>query len=431
LALSRIYSQKDRYILNIWMLNHYAHPADIPGGTRHFDFARDLVKQGHRVSIFASGFNHRTREDVRLTGNQSYRRENVDGVKFLWIRTSPYYEGNDWRRAVNMLSYGFRVIPLGLRLRERPDIILASSPHLFTGLAGYILSKAKGAGYIFEVRDLWPQTFVEIGGYSNKSPIIRLLRVLEKFLYNRARKIVVLLPKASDYITKLGIPINKIVYIPNGVNRELYSRANVRLPEGLDALLIRLKSEGKILAGYAGAHGIANALDTIIETARLLQEGRVDKIHFLLVGDGAEKQRLVEKAEKWSLNNVSFISSIPKYTMPTFLRAIDIAMRAGRRSGLSIYGTSLNKIFDYMASGKPVIWTDTSVNNPVADAQCGLTVSPENPEEMAKAVLKLSELGDEERQEMGMRGYEYVMKYHSVSVLAKRLMEVVEEVGVC
>ncbi len=411
------------------MLNHYATPPDTPGGTRHYDFARELVKYGHPVTIFAAGFSHRTKKEERLEGKQNYRRENIDGVEFIWIKTSPYYKGNDWRRVVNMLSYSFRVIPLGARLKESPDVILASSPHPFTGLAGYVLAKIKRARFIFEVRDLWPQTFVEIGGYSDKSLVVKLLRALEKLLYRRANRIVVLAPKASDYITRLGIPSSKIVYIPNGVNPELFSSPSAKLPDELEEIISGLKSKGKLLVGYTGAHGIANALDTIIEAAKLLQdEGGVDKIHFLLVGDGLEKERLVGKAERWGLNNVGFYQSIPKYAMPTLLRAIDIAVISGKKSDLYKYGTSLNKLFDYMICAKPVLWGTNSVNNPVAEANCGMTVSPEDAEEMAKAIMELCDLSDKERGDMSMRGYEYVMKYHSVPVLAGRLLEAIADV---
>jgi len=414
--------------MNIWMLNHYTTPPDTPGGTRHFDFARELVKRGHQVTIFASGFSHRTRREERLEGKQSYRRQNIDGVEFIWLRTTCYFGGNDWRRVINMLSYSFRVVPLGLRFKESPEVILASSPHPFAGLAGWFLAKSKRAKFIFEVRDLWPETFVEIGGYSNKSIVVRLLRVLEKFLYQRAKKIVALLPKASEYITRLGIPSNKIVYIPNGVSPELFSDTGVELPGELGEIISDLKSEGKLLVGYTGAHGIANALDTIIEAAEMLQDQGADKVHFLLVGDGPEKQGLAEKARGLRLSNISFFDSIPKYAMPALLQVIDIAVISIRKSGLYEYGMSLNKLFDYMICARPIVWGTNSVNNPVAEAGCGITVPPEEAEELAKAIMELCGLSDGERGDMGMRGYDYVMKYHSVPVLTDKLLEAIEDV---
>ena len=412
--------------MNIWILNHYATPPDTPGLTRHFDFARELLNQGHRVSIFASSFNHRTRKEERLEGKQNYRREDIEeGVEFIWIRTFPYKQ-NDWRRVVNMLSYTFRVIPLGLRLKEGPNVILASSPHPFAGLAGYIIAKLKRARFIFEVRDLWPQVFVDIGGYSSKSPVVKLLKILEKFLYRRAKKIVVVMPKAPDYIRELGIPDNKIVHIPQGVSLELFSNPDASLPGELDNIISGLKSKGKLLVGYTGAHGMADALGTIIEAARLLEKKGVNKVHFLLVGDGYEKRRLMDEAESLGLSNISFSESIPKHAMPALLAAIDIAVITKKKSDLYKYGISFVKIIDYMMCARPVVWAVNSEDNPVAEANCGMTVSPENPGEMAKAITELSGLSEKERQNMGMRGYDYVMKYHSVPVLASKLLEVLE-----
>jgi len=415
--------------MNIWILNHYATPPDTPGSTRHFEFAREFMKQGHRVSIFASSFSHRTRREERLEGKQIYRRENINGVEFIWIRTPPYYKGNDWRRVANMLSYSFLVIPLGLRLKDSPDVVLASSPHLFAGLAGYILSKLKRARFFFEVRDLWPETLVDIGGYNRRNPIVQLLRVLEKFLYRRAKKTVVLHPKASEYITELGIPNEKIVYIPIGADPELFSHTAADLPQELNDLIANLKSGERNLVGYAGAHGIVNALDTIIEAAKLFQDDGADKVRFLLVGDGPEKERLVRKAESLELNNISFYKSIPKNAMPELLRTIDVAVLSWKKSDLLYkYGESSNKLWDYMICARPIVivWGTNSVSNPVAEANCGIAVAPENPEEMAKAIMELCDLSDKERQDMGMRGYEYVMKYHSVPVLASKLLEVLE-----
>ena len=379
------------------------------------------------MTIFASGFGHRTRREERLEEKQNYRRENISGVEFIWIRTFAY-QRNDWRRVVNMLSYSFRVILLGFRFKGTPDVILASSPHPFAGLAGYILARLKKVRFIFEVRDLWPQTFVDVGGYSNKSLVVTLLRVLEKFLYRRAKKIIALLPKASEYIMELGIPSNKIVYIPNGVAPELFSDTRGRLPQMLDELISGLKSQGRLLVGYTGAHGAADGLDTILETAKILQDKGAGEAHFLLVGDGPEKKRLVQQAKSWGLSNISFFEPIPKDAMLELLQAIDITTVSLRKSVLWRYGTSKNKLFDYMICVKPVVWAIDQPDNPVAESNCGITVPQEDAEEMARAIMTLCGLSAQERQDMGMRGYEYVMKYHSVPVLANRLVEAIEDV---
>jgi glycosyltransferase involved in cell wall biosynthesis len=413
--------------VNIWIVNHYAIPPDTPGGTRHFDFARQLVKQGHRVTIFASSFSHRTRKEERLTGKRRHREENIDGVGFIWIKTLPYYGGNDWRRVLNMLSYACRAGRVGLRRQERPDVILASSPHPFAGLTGYILSRIKKAGFIFEVRDLWPRTLVDIGGYKEKSLTVRLLGVLERFLYRKARRIVVLQPGAPQYIARLGIPADKVVFIPNGVSPELFSASGARLPKKLEKLISVLKSEGKLVVAYTGAHGIANALDTIIEAAKLMQDRGIDKVHFLMVGEGPEKKRLIAKAKEWRLDNISFHEPIPKGAIPGLLRASDIAVLSWRKSRLYEYGISANKLWDYMMCAKPIVWAINTLVDPVVKANCGITVPAEDPEEMAQAIVKLCGLSDNERREMGKRGHKYAMKYHSIPVLTDRLLEVVQE----
>ena len=147
------------------------------------------------------------------------------------------------------------------------------------------------------------------------------------------------------------------------------------------------------------------------------------------MGDGPEKDRLVEKAENWQLSNISFHKSIPKSAVPELLRAIDTAVISWKDSDLyKKYGMSTNKLWDYMICAKPVVWAIDSANDPVSEAECGITVSPENPEEMAKAIIELCDLSDKERQNMGMRGYEYIMKYHSVPVLANRLLEAIKDV---
>jgi glycosyltransferase involved in cell wall biosynthesis len=413
--------------MNIWILNHYAHPPDTPGGTRHYDFARELITRGYSVTIFASSFDHRTRKDKWLTGKQGYLQQSIDGIDFAWLKTPPYFGGNDWHRIMNMLTYTFRAVSLGLKLKDNPHVVLASSPHPFAGLAGWLLAKLKGAVFIFEVRDLWPQTLVEIGGYSNKSTIVTLLRTLEKFLYQRARKIVVLLPKGADYITKLGVPVDKIVYIPNGVSPALFSDTGVELPQDMETFISNVKSSEKLLIVYAGAHGIANAMDTILESVRLLKDNTADTVHFLLVGEGPEKQRLIDVAHDWALNNISFFNPIPKEAMPCLLSNSDLALISIKKSNLYDYGMSLNKLWDYMICARPIVWATNSTNDPVAEAGCGITVPPEDPKAMAAAIITLCDMTEQERRQMGMRGREYVLKHNSVPILTDRLIQVIRD----
>ena len=212
----------------IWILNHYAQPPDVPGGTRHYELGRQLVQHGYAVTIFASSFRHAQRRESQSYGKESSHIEEVDGLQFVWLRTWPY-ERNNWRRLLNMVSYLVRSYWWGRQLARsdgplpKPDMVLGSSVHLLAVLSAYLLARHFRAHFVMEVRDLWPQTLVEMGALSERSIVTRLLQGLEKYLYRRAERIIVLLPNAGEYIAGLGIDTDKVVWIPNGVNLSRYS----------------------------------------------------------------------------------------------------------------------------------------------------------------------------------------------------------------
>ena len=209
--------------MNIWILNHYAITPDLPGGTRHFDFGKELAKRGHKVTIFASSFRHSLFKETKLYGNSNYAIDKIsDGFRFVWVKTVPY-KVNNWKRVLNMLSYSWRVYETAKFLSlERPDVIVGSSVHLFAVLTAYLLSLHFRAHFIMEVRDLWPQTLVNMG-ISKWHPFVVSLSFLEKFLYRRARKIITLLPKAHKYIESLAISTEKVVWISNGVDLSTFN----------------------------------------------------------------------------------------------------------------------------------------------------------------------------------------------------------------
>lgn len=179
---------------NVWIVNHYAAAPDVPAGTRHYDLGRVLVARGHRVTIFAAGRSHLTGREIRVTGRRLTRREWLDGVQFVWLRTSPYH-GNTWRRQLNMLS--FVVVFLVVQTRSlRPDVVIGSTVHPFAAFAAWLAARLRGATFVFEIRDLWPQTLIDLGAMRPGSPGERLLRTLESFLVRRAAAVVTLLRDA-------------------------------------------------------------------------------------------------------------------------------------------------------------------------------------------------------------------------------------------
>lgn len=401
--------------MKIWIFNQYAGTPDLPGITLNYDLARELVRHGHSVIIFATSFHYQLHKEVRLQPGEDWKIQDYDGVRFVWIRTSPY-QCNDWRRTRNMVEFMFKVSRSGRKLHkltpemERPDLIIGTSPHLLTPLAAYWAARRYQVPFVMEVTDLWPQTIIDMGAMSSNHPIIKALQLLEKFLYRRANCIITLLPLAHEYITACGIPREKIVWIPNGVDLSRFNTADVKSA-----------SNEEFQVMYLGAHGRANALEVLVQAAKIIQDKGFSEIHFVLMGDGPEKPKLIELAKELKLVNLEFRDPIPKSEVPDVLHKADAFLFNLDDVSVFRYGISPNKLFDFMAAGKPVIASVKAPDNPVEKAQCGLIVPPRNPYALAEAIVKLYEMTPEERENMGRCGQEYVAKHHDISRLAGRL----------
>ena len=401
----------------LWILNHYAISPDMSGGTRHFDLARELVKKGHEVTIFASGFDHHTRQYLKIKPGEKMRVEEYDGVRFVWVNTLPYY-GNNWRRVLNMLSYGWRVLRCSRGL-SKPDAVIGSSMHPFAALAGWWLARRYKAKFIFEVRDLWPQTAVDMGAMKKNSLPAKLLYAWEKFMYNKAEKIIVLLPYAKDYVASRGISPEKVFWLPNGVNLERFDHP-APLEEGSEVAEVFEQYRDKFKVIYTGAHGPANGLEVIIHAASIFQDRNLG-IHFFLIGDGPDKDRLISVAKEKRLNNVSFLPPVPKALVPSILEKADLLVHTIKKMEVLQYGMSPNKMYDYLASAKPIVTSIETKNNPVEEANAGIAVEPENPEALAEAIVKIYDLPEEKRIELGTNGRQYVEQFYNIKNLATNL----------
>ncbi|NPV90652.1 MAG: glycosyltransferase family 4 protein [Firmicutes bacterium] len=401
--------------MRIWIINPYALPPSEPGGTRHYSLARELRGRGHEVLIIASNFNYNTRREIN-PGLAENTTVEIDSVPFTWVPV-PGYHGNTRARVWNMLAFARKVLALkSLEAANRPDVIIASSPHLFGAWAAERLAHFYRVPFILEVRDLWPQTFVELGGFSPRHPFILVMSWIEGYLYRRADRIITLLPKAGDYISGFGIPRERVVWVPNGIDLALGPEPAPPVP-GEKLRLI-----------YTGAHGLANSLDTIIEAARILEsENWSDRISFRFVGDGPEKPRLRKIVEKLGLSSVEFEDPVSKERVPGVLQEADACVAVLKKSSLYRWGMSLNKLFDYLAAGRPVILGTGAVNDPVRESGGGISVPAEDPGALARAIKEVAGMTAEERWEMGMRGRRYVEGNYSFKHLADKLEEVLCE----
>jgi glycosyltransferase involved in cell wall biosynthesis len=404
--------------MNVWILNHYANLPVHPGPTRHFDLAKRLVKRGFDVTIIGSSFDRMGSRSVHVTDGMM-AVEYEAGVRLVWIRSPGGAPGNDAARVRNMLVFAWRAWRLG---RGRfgaqvasPDIILGSSPHLLSPLAAWGLARRFRAPFVLEIRDLWPETFVAFGVFSRRHPVVLALRALERFLYRRAARIITLLPEAWRYINGSGVPRERVVWIPNGVDPE---EADPGPSAEADPLLHVV---------YYGSFGRANALEELIDAAGRLQS-REAPVRFTLVGGGAETARLMRRAEQLDLRNLSFRGPVPRHAVGAIAREADAFVALLEDTDLYRYGTSLNKLFSYMGFGRPVILAGRMAHDYVQLARCGLTVPPRDAEALADAIEQLAGMSPEERLSMGARGRAYVVQHHDWDRLGKRLAGVLEDV---
>lgn len=408
---------------HVWILNHYAMTPDRPGGTRHYSLARNLLPHGWHTTLIAGSVEHISGHQ-RLSPHETTRLEEVAGVPFLWLRT-PQFKGNGIGRMVNMLSYALRVlIRKNTQALPKPDLIIGSTVHPFAAMAGALLARRHGVPFIFEVRDLWPQTLIDMGRLKPRSLVARGLGRLEKWLYLEATRVVVLLPRAAEYIERLGIPAAKVVWIPNGVDLSAFPmRAEKARTAGAPFVLM-----------YFGAHGQANGLECILEAMRLVtREIAPELITLRMVGDGPLKADLMSLAQHLGLTNVFFDPPVPKVAIPALAGEADAFVISVLDLPLLYrYGISMNKLFDYLASARPIIMASAAANNPIDEAKAGITVAPGDPAKIATAIQQLFHSSADERQRMGRAGRRYVELHHGFDQLATRLASTMDDcVGLC
>ena len=394
------------------MINHHALTPDMSGGTRHYDFAKELVKRGYKVTIIASSFHYLKHQEMKTySDNKNYLQESIDGIDFIWIKIPPY-QGSGFARVKNMLSFMFSVISSIPKLNlPRPDTILGSSVHLFAVYAAYVLCKRYKSKFIMEVRDLWPQTLIDMGIFK-WHPFILLLGFLEKYLYKKADVIITNLPKAYLYIEKLGIEENKIKWVSNGVDLDNIQYRKPLVTKNLTIM-------------YTGAIGIANNLDILLDVAIKLKNR--DTIKFKIVGAGTEKERLIEKLKTLNLSNVEFINPVPKIEISDLLATADVLFFNLKDSPVFNYGISSNKLFDYMAAGRVVIFSANVPNNLIKESNGGFTIPVNSVIELEKAIIAVNELSFKQKEEIGLNNRKYVSEQYSIPILTDKLEQIIKE----
>lgn len=391
--------------MNIWIINQYAIPLDGAGGTRHATIAKYLAQLGHHTAVFVSDPNNET---IVIKNHQQFIDRDFDGYKFRYVKSPAY--SNIVERFYSMLMFRRNVLRATNGLKK-PDVIIGSTVHLHGADAGRRLAKRFEVPFVYEIRDIWPQTLVDIGALSTKNPVYWYLNSIENRLLRQADKIITLLPGVSEYVVSKGYDKNKVFYLPNGIDKELYPVSKTKDND-----------QAAFRAMFFGAHGPANGLMTLIEAAKVLADKGHKNILIELIGDGVAKPTLVKSVRDKNLNNVIFRDSLPKKEV--LLRAQEADCFIFHLTDMKVlekYGISANKLFDYLMLERPVIFACNSFNDPVKESGAGISIPPENPVLLADALIKLSQMSPADREKQGKNGKEWVIKHHDFEANVKGL----------
>lgn len=401
---------------NIWIINEYAGSPYHGMGVRHYYLGKELLKFGYNVTIITASYSHLLRNPPKV--KDRFELEKIDGIDYLWIKVPQYKKSWDKKRLVKWFLFTYFLFKLPLSKLSKPDYIIISTNETLPVLPAYKLAKKHNSKLIFEVRDIWPLSIIELGNYSPKHPFIKLLKYFEDMAIKKSDLIVSVLPNYGEYLKDNGYKDKNFIYIPNGVDLEDMERT-----EPLNEDIKKQIPMDKFKVAYTGTVGIANALEYLVEAGKILKDYK--DILILIVGEGGEKEKLQKMAEGY--DNIKFLPAIPKRQVQSLLSLVDACYIGLGNKNVYKYGVSANKIFDYMYAGKPIIHAINTKNDIVTMANCGMSVEAENPKAIAEAILKLYNMSQGERKKLGENGKKYVIENHSYEKLAKKLIKALEE----
>ena len=394
---------------NIWIINQYCGSRIHGMNFRSWYFAKELKKKGYNPHIISASYSHLYNHLPLTTGRFTF--EEIDKISFTWIKVSKYKGSKSIGRVLVMIQFMINLFFLPKRKLKRPDVIIVSSLSPLPIINAYWWAKKYKAKLLFEVRDIWPLSLIEIGGYSKLNPLVLFFGWFEKFAYKKADKVISLLANSKSHMLGRGMNQNKFTYIPNGFNYEDLKKKNP-----LKSELVKQIPKNKFIVGYTGSLGAANAMEYFIEASNYLEKHK--HIHFVIFGKGQHLKKLKQKAKK----NVSFLGYIDKKEIPSAISFFDICYIGWHNHSLYRFGVSPNKIFDYMIASKPIIQSVSAFNDLVAMAKAGISVAPENSKEIANKIVEASKIEKTILKRWGENGYKYAIENHSFEKLTDELI---------
>jgi glycosyltransferase involved in cell wall biosynthesis len=378
-----------------------------------------------RATIITAAFHH------LLDQEQEPGHRRIENVDYAFLPARPY-QGNGFKRLINMFEFSARLYAQAGRLQARcgkPDLIIASSPHPYAFPAAHMIARRVGALSAFEVRDLWPLSLIELAGVSPSHPVVKLTGWIERYACQQADYVVSLLPAALAHMEATGLDAARWRYIPNGVHTDEKSfSANTRVSQLCIEQARQWRTQGRMVVVYAGALGKPNHVNSLVKAIAILKAQGDTQISAIIVGRGEMQDTLKVEIDSAGLSDrIALFSQIPKQAVLALLASASIGYIALQPEPLFRFGISPNKLFDYMLAALPVLFAIQAGNDPVSEAQCGVSVDPGNPTAIAQGLLELSRLPEEERQAMGLRGRDYVLSHHSYDTLAQAYLNLADQ----
>jgi hypothetical protein len=397
--------------MKIWYISKYARPNKFGMATRHFSLSKEFVRKNHETVVITS--------DSQPKGNfpkfkHVYNELNFNEVKTIFIRTIKFNSANSFRRIISWIDFELKLLFLNKNLLPRPDVIIISSLSLFTILTGIYFRYIYKSKLVLEIRDIWPKTIIDIGGFSPNNLFVKTLAWIEKIGYNNYDVLISTLPNFQRHVQEVLKTEKKAYFIPQGYDLE-YLSGGGELP---DAYINQYIPNNKFIIGYAGAIGNSNALETFFETAIEMKSN--EDVHFLVLGWGDKLEHF--KQITLELNNISFLPKVEKNQVQSIIKNCNILYDSVKRIDLYRFGLSRNKWIDYMYAGKPLIVSYSGYKSMINEARCGSFIEAENVVALKEKILEFKNLNPNELIEMGMRGQQWLLKNRSYSKLANEFL---------
>ena len=400
----------------IWYVSKYLEPLNKSStGSRGFHLSNELNKRGYKVKIFTADSPH-LQERKLFTG--IFLKENINGLEIIWIKTIDYIKAKSIKRILSWVVFELRFLKYFFGSKNKPKLIIASSLSILSILSALIIKACYGTKVIFEIRDIWPLTLIESGNFSKANPFIIFLRLVEKIGYVFSDAIVGTMPNLNQHIIESGFKNKKVHCVPMGIS-------NAYMQSCDEDVCLDFLPKNKFTVCYAGTLGFSNALEYFFETATAMEK-TYPNIHFVLVGGGEFKSFYKEKYSH--LTNITFGPQVNKNQVNSVLQNVDLLYFSTFNSKIWKYGQSLNKLVDYMFSGKPIIGLYSGYYSMINEANCGKYVAHSEYKKIPKIIESYSVMDKTDLEKIGNNGLNWLLANRKYSELARKYSIIIDNI---